>query len=286
MSEAQPPETRENESGGVASLPAIIDLAKTYNLSAKAFAYTFRAVAMPEKHTDAEFVSCCLVAREHGLNPLTKEIYFMRDRHGRIQAIVGVDGWIKKCNEHPQFDGIEFDDHADGKGKVESIKAKIFRKDRSRPIEVTEYLSECLQSREKAGPWQSHPNRMLRHRALMQCARVAFGFAGVMAPDEFEQWQNNGGMRDITPREAPLEIPDIPELRENPGTLPIPEESPVVEPDPPLADETGILAKLREDRALCTCVDDVDEVVEQYADLIPRLSPEGQLEAAQILVVE
>lgn len=184
-----------NKSNGVAALPAIIKLAEVYDLDAAAFVYTFRSIAMPLPHTEPEFVSCCLVARKHGLNPLTKEIYFMRDKHGKIQAIVGVDGWIKKCNEHPQFDGIEFDDNLGNDGKAISIKATIFRKDRTRPISVTEYMAECLQTRDKAGPWQSHPNRMLRHRSLIQCARVAFGFAGIMDRDEFDQWM----LRDVTP---------------------------------------------------------------------------------------
>lgn len=199
----------------IALLPAIAGLAKVYDLSAAAFVLTFRSVAMPSPHTDPEFVSCCLVAREHGLNPLTKEIYFMRDKHGKIQAIVGVDGWIKKCNEHPQFDGIEFADELDAKGKAVSIRATVYRKDRTRPTIITEYMSECVQARDKAGPWQSHPNRMLRHRALVQCARVAFGFAGIMDRDEFDQWQT---MKDVTPQPpasgqitSALDLPDIPD---------------------------------------------------------------------------
>jgi hypothetical protein len=55
--------------------------------------------------TNDELLALVVVSNEYGLNPLTKEIYFMRDKHGRIQAIVGVDGWIKKCNEHPQDQG-------------------------------------------------------------------------------------------------------------------------------------------------------------------------------------
>lgn len=219
------------KSGGVVALPAIVKLAQVYDLDAAAFVYTFRSVAMPDKHNEAEFVSCCLVAREHGLNPLTKEIYFMRDKHGRIQAIVGVDGWIKKCNEHPQFDGVEFEDHIGSEGKAIWIKATIFRKDRARPISVIEYMAECVQTRDKAGPWQSHPNRMLRHRALIQCARIAFGFAGLMDRDEFDQWM---GMRDVTPGAAASSaasrgkpgLPDLPST--SMAALPSTDATPIV----------------------------------------------------------
>jgi phage recombination protein Bet len=254
---------------GVHTLPAIIELAGNYALDASAFCFTFKQVAMPDKHTDAEFVSCCLVAREHGLNPLTKEIYFMRDKHGKIQAIVGVDGWIKKANEHPQFDGIVFHDNLDPKtNKIVSIRAQIHRKDRSHPIEVTEYLAECLQQRDKAGPWQTHPARMLRHRALIQCARVAFGFAGVMDPDEFSQWDN---MRDVTPPSGPT-VPDIPEP---PSSDPSAARSEV---DEPLADETGWLAHFEEEMGLAGKDEELRaEVWDANVDIIEgRLSKEGR----------
>jgi hypothetical protein len=39
---------------------------------------------------------------------------------------------------------------------------------------VTEFLAECKRGTE---PWKNMPRRMLRHKALIQCARVAFGFA-------------------------------------------------------------------------------------------------------------
>ncbi len=94
--------------------------------------------------------------------------------------VVGVDGWARIVNEHPQFDGMTFDMPADGS----SCTCVIFRKDRGHPISVTEYMSECKRGTQ---PWQSHPRRMLRHKAMIQCARMAFGFAGIYDPDEAER---------------------------------------------------------------------------------------------------
>jgi hypothetical protein len=37
------------------------------------------------------------------------------------------------------------------------------------------------------GPWQTHPKRFHRHKALIQCARVAFGFTGIFEQDEAER---------------------------------------------------------------------------------------------------
>lgn len=270
-------------SDGLVSLPAIQDLAETYRLSAKAFAYTFRAVAMPQPHSEAEFVSCCLVAKEHGLNPLTKEIYFMRDKHRNIQAIVGVDGWIKKCNQHPQFDGMEFESDVKD-GKIVSMTVSIFRKDRTRPIRVTEYMSECVQVLDKAGPWQSHPNRMLRNRTICQGGRIAFGFSGIMEREEFDQWQ---AMKDVTPA-APVstalplpEIPDIPDIPvDEPVVDPIPPDD---EADAPLEDVDGFLAQLTEQRQWCESESDVQELREGMEDLIARLPDVAKAKANEIL---
>ena len=147
----------------IVKFDAVTDLAAKYGLDASAFVLTMKAVAMPAQHSDQELVSCLLVAHEHGLNPLTKEIYFMRGKAG-IQPIVGVDGWIRKCNEHPQFDGVEFEEHRDG-GNITAMTCRMYRKDRGRPISVTEYLDECS----AGGPvWKTHPKRMLRNRTYCQ----------------------------------------------------------------------------------------------------------------------
>lgn len=133
--------------------------------------------------SDAEFVALVIVANEYKLNPLTKEIYAFSAKGGGIVPLVSIDGWVRIMNEHPQFDGIEFTDIPDGDGKLLAIEAVIYRKDRSRPVRVTEYLDEC---RRPTDPWKTAPARMLRHRALIQCARYAFGFSGIYTDDDAE----------------------------------------------------------------------------------------------------
>lgn len=258
------------EKRGVQSLPAIIDMAKTYAIDAAAFVYTFKAVAMPQNSNDAEFVSCCLVAREHQLNPLTKEIYFMRSKAGPIQPIVSVDGWIKKCNEHPEFDGLEFHDVIDGR-KLIAIKCSIWRKDRTRPTTVTEYMSECRRKSEKTTPWDTHPSRMLRHKALIQCARIAFGFAGVMDRDEFDEWQQT---KDVTPPQPLQSAPDIPD---DPPSIP---DAEIIADE--ISDAAGYLAKLEEDVSLCESATELREIAEANADMIARLPQRMRLKAAKL----
>lgn len=131
----------------------------------------------------SEFAALIVVANEYGLNPLTKEIYAFPQKGGGIVPLVSVDGWVRIMNQHPQFDGIEFTDFADDKGAIYAIEATIWRKDRSRPIKVTEYMDEC---KGNTMPWGKSPKRMLRHRALIQGARYAFGFSGIYADDDAE----------------------------------------------------------------------------------------------------
>lgn len=125
-------------------------------------------------------MSLLVVADQYKLNPFTREIFAFEDKHKGIVPVVSVDGWTRIINEHPQLDGIEFDIPADGS----ACTAIIYRKDRNRPIKVTEYLIECKRD---TGPWKSHPRRMLRHKSLIQGARVAFGFAGIYDEDEAER---------------------------------------------------------------------------------------------------
>lgn len=128
--------------------------------------------------TDAQMTSLMIVADQYGLNPWTREIYAFPDKGG-IVPVVGVDGWSRIINEHPQFDGIEFEQND------ESCTCIMYRKDRAHATKVTEYLSECR--RDNAQPWKTHPKRMLRHKSLIQCARLAFGFVGIYDQDEAER---------------------------------------------------------------------------------------------------
>jgi len=128
--------------------------------------------------SDAQMTALLIVAQQYGLNPFTREIYAFPDKGG-IVPVVGIDGWSRIINSRKEFDGMDFDQNA------ESCTCTIYRKDRSHPIKVTEWMAEC--KRPNAGPWQSHPYRMLRHKAMIQCARLAFGFAGIFDQDEAER---------------------------------------------------------------------------------------------------
>lgn len=130
--------------------------------------------------SDAQMIGLLIVADQYGLNPFTREIYAFPNDTGGIVPIISIDGWIRIVNERAELDSIEFETAPPGTDDPWII-CTITRKDRSKPLSITEYLSECARDTD---PWKSHPRRMLRHKAFIQCARVAFGFAGVFDPDE------------------------------------------------------------------------------------------------------
>ena len=158
-------------------------MAAKFGMSSKPFELALRS-AMPAGHSDVEFAACALVANQYDLNPFTKQIYFMRTKSGQIQPIVSVDGWAWIVNRNEAHDGMEFVDHFDDKKKLTAITCRIYRKDRSKPVEVTEYMAECVG---QSPAWKQTPSRMLRHRAMIQCARLAFGFSGIFEQDEAER---------------------------------------------------------------------------------------------------
>lgn len=155
-------------------------LAATLNMGDGAgLTETLKATAFKGQVSDAQMTALLVVANQYGLNPWTKEIYAFPDKNNGIVPVVGVDGWSRIINSHPQFDGMDFEQDA------ESCTCIIHRKDRSHPVRVTEYMAECR--RPNVGPWSSHPKRMLRHKAMIQCARIAFGYGGIFDQDEAER---------------------------------------------------------------------------------------------------
>jgi phage recombination protein Bet len=182
----------------------IVSMAARYGVEVEAFEKMLLSTVMSDQPTRDQFLACVLVANQYGLNPVTREIFFMKTKGGGIQPIVSIDGWATLCNTHPQFDGMEFVDHFDA-GKLSAITCRMFRKDRSRPVEVTEYMAEC---KGESPAWKKTPRRLLRHRSMIQCARYAFGFAGIMEADEFEQWQSDGRK----PSSAVALVLDVPDM--------------------------------------------------------------------------
>jgi phage recombination protein Bet len=154
------------------------------------------------------------------LNPWTHEIYAFPDKQNGIVPVVGVDGWSRLMNSNPEFDGmevIESDDIVTGEDHKPCprwIECRIYRKGRTHYVPSKERFDECYRppfvtrdGRKVSGPWQTHTSRMLRHKAVIQAARMAFGFAGIYDPDEADRIIEAGPVISANPRDG-LEVAD------------------------------------------------------------------------------
>ena len=168
---------------------------------------TLKATAFKVKDsevTDEQMMALLIVADQYGLNPFIKEIFAYPDKNNGIVPVVSVDGWSRIINQHPDMDGLEFvydnnwvNDLPDAKSCPASIECVIYRKGRTHPVRIKEFLDETYrqpfhgtknsQPYTINGPWQSHTKRMLRHKSLIQCSRIAFGFTGIYDQDEADR---------------------------------------------------------------------------------------------------
>lgn len=203
----------------------IVDMANRFGVDPNKMLDSIKQTAFGGKGSEAEFIAFMIVADQYGLNPFTKEIFAFPKQGGGVQNIVSVDGWCNIINSHPQMDGAKFDDIMNDAGELVAVKCTIFRKDRSMPTECTEYMAEC--KRGGNTPWATWPRRMLRHKALIQCARYAFGFSGIVDQDEAER----GEAVTITASQ-PVHAKAKPSPTNALLSAPQPERQEVVEADP------------------------------------------------------
>lgn len=254
----------------------IATMAAKYQMDPDQFAKTVRATVMPAQHTNEQFAALMLVANEYDLNPVVKEIYAFPAKGGGIVPIVSIDGWLNLMNSHPSFDGMETEFIDDDQGNPIACTCRIYRKDRSRPIVVTEYLSECIRNTE---PWKMK-RRMLRHKSVIQGCRYAFGFSGIYDEDEGAKIAE---MRDVTPPAPPKppapptaqiappaevidaetgEIVDEREIVPETG-----EDAGAVEADGEVIDDTTYFSQLEEALAVASDAASIEEVWTEFDPL-------------------
>jgi hypothetical protein len=111
------------------------------------------------------------LASKYQLDPLSDEVNLLETKEGYLPFIT-IDGWAKLINQHPQYAGMSLRDSTE---LIDGIpiwmECTIYRNDRILPIVIKEYLEEV---RTDHPSWQQMPRRMLRHRVIQQCARLAF----------------------------------------------------------------------------------------------------------------
>lgn len=207
-----------------ARVSLIATMANRYGMDPQAFQSVIRATVMPSSATNEQMAAFLMVANEYDLNPVTKEIYAFPAKGGGVTPVVGIDGWVNLAQRRQEFDGMEHEYSHDANGKLVSCTCRIYRKDRTRPVVVTEFMDECARNTD---PWKSHPRRMLRHKATIQAIRYAFGFSGIKDEDDAEVIYGTATV--VSP--APIESESVRKrLMEQARQLPQP--APAIDPRP------------------------------------------------------
>jgi len=115
------------------------------------------------------------LANKYHLDPLSDEISLLQGQDQTYQPFITIDGWSKLINHHPQYAGMSLRDSTELIDGIPTwMECTIYRNDRILPIVIKEYFEEV---RTDHSSWQQMPRRMLRHRVIQQCARLALGIS-------------------------------------------------------------------------------------------------------------
>lgn len=90
----------------------VVKFADRYAVDSSKMLDTLKSTAFKQRDGSApsneQMMALLVVADQYKLNPFTREIYAFPDKQNGIVPVVGVDGWSRIINSHPQFDGMEF----------------------------------------------------------------------------------------------------------------------------------------------------------------------------------
>lgn len=156
--------------------------------------------------TDDEFKTFMYLCETYNLDPLKKEIYFIKFA-GRSTILTSRDGYLKIANLNQHFDGLESDvvyqgdvltKRDDGslhiaygpehlvfdKSKLTGAFCSVFRKDREKATTVFVSIKEYY--KKEAPIWQQYTNAMILKVAEAMALKRAFAISGLVTKEEIE----------------------------------------------------------------------------------------------------
>ena len=156
--------------------------------------------------SDNELRMFLYLSREYNLDPLKKEIYFIKYA-GKSTILTSRDGYLKIANLNKNFDGLESDvvyqgdkltKREDGslhieygeshllfdKSKLTGAFCNIFRKDRKKATAVFVSIRDYYK---KGAPiWEQYVNAMILKVAESMALKRAFAISGLVTKEEIE----------------------------------------------------------------------------------------------------
>lgn len=162
--------------------------------------------SVAQNATDDEFKAFMYLCSTYNLDPLKKEIYFIKYA-GKSTILTSRDGYLKIANLNEHFDGIESDvvyqgdvltkkedgslhitygpDHLSfDKSKLTGAFCSVFRKDRSKATTIFVSIKEYY--KKDAPIWQQYTNAMILKVAEAMALKRAFAISGLVTREEIE----------------------------------------------------------------------------------------------------
>jgi recombinational DNA repair protein RecT len=153
--------------------------------------------------SDTELAYFLSFSRSVDLNPFLHETWAYRDSKGNLIVFAGKDGFLKKAQNHPRFDGITSAavcandtctiDIPNGKvthtfnvkdrGEVIGAYAKVIMKGIDVPTLV---WIDRKEYDKKWNAWSSNPSAMCEKVAITQACKKACGISGLQSEYDFE----------------------------------------------------------------------------------------------------
>jgi phage recombination protein Bet len=159
--------------------------------------------------TEKELFMFMGIAKSYGLNPLKREIHFVKYGSSPASIIVGYEAYIKRAERTGLLDGWKVWIENVGKTDERAV-IEIKRKDFAQPIKWEVYRTEFDKGQAN---WKTMPLFMLRKVAIAQGFRLAFSqdIGGMpYIPEEMPQ-DKGGGTSETLPKGDVVEAEDVQE---------------------------------------------------------------------------
>ncbi|MBC1509453.1 phage recombination protein Bet [Listeria seeligeri] len=138
-----------------------------------------------EQVTEQEIVMFLQLCRYQKLNPFLNEAYLVKFKGSPAQIITSKEAFMKRAESHPQYDGLVAGIVVEREGEMVEVEgaiklekdkliggwAKVYRKDREKPVVTKISLSEFGKGQ---ATWKQMPLNMIRKTAIVNAMREAF----------------------------------------------------------------------------------------------------------------
>ena len=183
--------------------------------------------------TDKELFMFMGISKSYGLNPLKREIHFVKYGNSPASIIVGYEIYLKRAERTGKLDGWKCWIEDTGKPTSRAV-IEIYRKDQQHPVKWEVFDSEF---NKQQSTWKTMPSFMLKKVAIAQGFRLAFpdDLGGMPYIPEEMPHDKGGGSSEVLAAEvveARADEPDVtdPIIPDAPGGDPSPETA--IETDP------------------------------------------------------